>query len=184
MIQRPFQMELALLGYLNENPQHGYSLHQKLSLRTGLGQVWRLKASQLYALLDKLEAAGLISSQVQPQASLPSRRVYSLTEAGAQAFAAWRIEPVERPYQMRQLFFARLFFCLAGKSQDSSDEACLLIARQRECAARWLAELESPPRLAPSPSAFDAALQGFRLDQVRMILNWLDHWRNEFCRNA
>ena len=170
MTQRPFRLELALLGFLSRNPQHGYSLLQQLSSRTGLGRVWRLKPSQLYALLEKLEIAGLVASQIQPQHPHPPRRIFSLTQAGRLAYETWRISAVERPNQMRQLFFARLFFCL----QDSPDDAQTLIDRQREIAIKWLADLEGQSSASESAARFDQALLQYRIVQVKMIISWLD----------
>ncbi len=110
MTQRPFRLELALLGFLSHNPQHGYSLNQQLSARTGLGRVWRLKSSQLYALLEKLEAAGLVTSQLQPQEPHPPRRIFTLTQAGRLAYENWRVTAVERPNEMRQLILCPAVF--------------------------------------------------------------------------
>jgi DNA-binding PadR family transcriptional regulator len=175
MTQRPFRLELALLGLLSHNSQHGYSLHQQLSARSGLGRVWRLKPSQLYALLEKLEAAGLVSSQVKPQDPHPPRRIFSLTQAGRLAYETWRASAVERPNEMRQLFFARLYFCL----QDSPEEAQNLINRQQEVALKWLADLEGPSQAAKANTPFDKALQHYRTVQVKMILDCLDDCQAE-----
>lgn len=179
MIQRPFRLELALLGFLSHNPQHGYSLYQQLSGQTGLGRIWRLKPSQLYALLEKLETAGLVTSQVQPQEPHPPRRIFSLTKAGRLVYEAWRVEAVERPYQMRQLFFARLYFCL----QESPQDAQLLIDRQRQSALKWLADLVEQSQGSEPAASFDKTVQGYRIDQVKMILNWLDDCQLELQKD-
>jgi DNA-binding PadR family transcriptional regulator len=170
MTQRPFRLELALLGFLNHSPIHGYSLYQQLSARTGLGRVWRLKPSQLYALLEKLEAAGLVASHYQPQEPHPPRRIFSLTQAGRYAYETWRVAAVDRPNEMRQLFFAKLYFCL----EDSPEEAQILINRQREVAFKWLADQEGPSQVSKQATHFDKALQQYRTVQVKMILDWLD----------
>ena len=155
MTQRPFRLELALLGLLSHNPQHGYSLNQQLSARAGLGRVWRLKSSQLYALLEKLEAAGLVTSQLQPQEPHPPRRIFTLTPAGRLAYEDWRVTAVERPNEMRQLFFARLYFCLLERPEDAQ----ILIDRQRQVAQKWLADLEGTSQISKTIAPFDQALQ-------------------------
>jgi PadR family transcriptional regulator AphA len=170
MTQRPLRMELALLGFLSRNPQHGYSLNQQLTSRAGLGRVWRLKPSQLYALLEKLETAGLVTSKLRAQEPHPPRRIFSLTPAGQQAYAAWRVAAVERPNEMRQLFFARLYFCLL----DHPAEAQILIDHQRELAQKWLADLDGRAQVSKINAPFDQALQDYRTVQVKMILDWLD----------
>ncbi len=180
MTQRPFQMEYVLLGYLSHSPQHGYSLYQQLSARMGVGRIWRLKPSQLYALLEKLEVAGLVTSQLQPQDPHPPRKIFSLTSSGQRAYQSWRVSPVERPHQIRQLFLVRLFFCL----QDNPPDALILVDGQRQAALKWLAGLEKPaPGEMPVPF-FDQAVQRYRTEQVKMILSWLDECRSELEKEA
>ena len=56
MVRRPLGVEQALLGFLTGRPMYGYEIHQCLSQPAGLGRVWRVKQSQAYALLARLEA--------------------------------------------------------------------------------------------------------------------------------
>ncbi len=179
MTQRPLRMELALLGFLSQNPQYGYSLNQQLSTRTGLGRVWRLKSSQLYALLEKLEAAGLVTSQLQQQEQHLPRRVFTLTQAGQLAYENWRVAAVEHPNEMRQLFFARLYFCLL----EHPEEAQILIDRQRQVAQKWLADLDGTPQISKPVAPFDKALHDYRTVQVMMILDWLDDCQAKLQRS-
>ena len=54
-------LEIALLGLLRTHPRHAYELHQLLTEGSEpLGIIWRLKQSNLYALLAKLEEAGYV----------------------------------------------------------------------------------------------------------------------------
>ena len=63
MVPLPLTIEHALLGYLNQKPMYGYEISQHLANSEGLGAVWRLKQSQLYALLSKLEEKGYITAK-------------------------------------------------------------------------------------------------------------------------
>ena len=92
---------------------------------------------------------------------------------------SWRVAAVERPNEMRQLFFARLYFCL----QDHPEDAQVLIDRQREVAQKWLADLISPARISKPVAPFDKALLDYRTVQVKMILAWLDDCQAELHRN-
>ena len=89
-------LEYALLGFLYQQPMHGYEIHQKLLTDNGLGLVWQLKQSQLYALLEKLEQRNLITATLQPQDARPPRKVLALTPAGQKAFEDWLQVPVPR----------------------------------------------------------------------------------------
>jgi len=128
MIQRPFGLENALLGFLNQKPQHGYQLHQRISDPAQLGLIWRVKQSQLYALLVKLEKSGYVSSSMMSQETHPPRRVFTLTDKGQAVYLAWLTSPVRRPNQIRQEFIAKLFFALI----EGKEEVLSFIHRQKE----------------------------------------------------
>jgi PadR family transcriptional regulator AphA len=168
MIRRPIQMEYVLLGFLNENPQHGYSLHQRLTQPGGLGRIWRVKQSQLYALLEKLEAAGYIASEMQTQEAYPPKRVFSITANGKSAYQAWLATPVRRPNQMRQEFLAKLYFAL----QDAPALSSLLDNQQRVC-NQWRATLEDEGDRLDPHAAYDRLVVDYRLAQVEMIQSFL-----------
>src|SRR5690606_38475614 len=82
MPSRPHTLELALLGFLRPEPKHAYAIHQELSSPTGLGPVWQVNLSQLYALLGKLQEAGYLLATSEPQENRPPRKVFHLTDDG------------------------------------------------------------------------------------------------------
>ena len=69
-------IEHALLGFVYVRPGHGYEIYQQLADANGLWQVWRLKQSQLYALLTKLEEAQRLMAEVITTTSDPERGAY------------------------------------------------------------------------------------------------------------
>ena len=75
-VNLPLTTEHALLGFLRRRPMYGYEIHQQLTHPTGLGLVWRLKQSQLYALLAKLEEAGYVTTTIEPQETRPPRKIF------------------------------------------------------------------------------------------------------------
>ena len=79
--------EYALLGLLAQQPAHGYELH--LRLMAGLGQVWHVSQSQVYNILNRLEAQGFITATVQSQEKLPARHRFCLTATGRKRFDKW-----------------------------------------------------------------------------------------------
>jgi len=46
-----------LLGFLNQQPAHGYDLHERIEAE--LGQIWRIGLSQTYNILNRLETQGI-----------------------------------------------------------------------------------------------------------------------------
>src|SRR5262245_48213282 len=109
-VNEPLSTEFALLGFLRQQPMYGYEIHQKLLEATGLGLVWRLKQSQLYALLIKLEREGFVTVTLEHQEARPPRKMFELTEAGRNAFLDWVQQPVAQGRKLRLDFLAKLYF--------------------------------------------------------------------------
>lgn len=169
MVRRPPGMELALLGFLLQGPQHGYQLHQMISDPAGLGLIWNLKQSQLYALLNKLEEADYVASTMQNQDPHPPRRVFEITETGRKVFLDWLTRPVTAPRIVRQIFFAKLFF----SQRESRNGFQKLIEAQRVVCKGWIDEFKS--KLATSEqTSFIWTTYQYRLGQVQALQNWLD----------
>jgi DNA-binding PadR family transcriptional regulator len=78
----------VLLALLAKEPSHGYELRARLELALGpLAEA--LNAGQVYVTLNRLEKAGLVSSERVGQADRPDRKVYDLTAAGRMRVAEW-----------------------------------------------------------------------------------------------
>jgi len=160
-------MELALLGFLRAGPQHGYQIHQTLSNPNGLGLIWSLKQSQLYALFTKLEKDGYVTSTLQSQDPHPPRRMFELTPVGRNACNAWLGSPVNTPRHIRQEFLAKLYFA----RQDGTGQVRKLVALQRAACLRWLEEMRD--RKSKSV-AFNQLIYQYRIGQVEALLAWLE----------
>jgi PadR family transcriptional regulator, regulatory protein AphA len=178
--REPIQgVELALLGLLRARPMHAYEMAQQLARGEALGRVWRLKQSHLYALLNKLEAAGYLEGTTEPQGSRPPRRMLHLTPAGEEAFAAWVGAPVRHGRDFRLEFLAKLFFAEhAGPASVTQ-----LIARQRAECERWLSQLLAQSALLGPAQRFDRLVLDFRLSQIEAIVSWLDTCAGESSRS-
>lgn len=127
--------EYALLGLLREGSRHGYRLVAEFRPEGRLGIALRLKMSQLYAYLRKLERQGLLASHDEAPAGLRrSRRVFALTPAGERVFDAWLATPVEATREVQVAFLLKLAFTLADPPA-----ALALLTRQRAATSAWLA---------------------------------------------
>ncbi len=168
MVRRPPGIELALLGFLQHGPQHGYQIHLLLADSSGLGTIWHLKQSQLYALLVRLEKDGLIRGELENQESArPPRRVYHLTRAGQTAYHNWLRSPVGVPRLVRQEFMAKYFFVL----RENEDLARKLVNLQMVVCQAWLKKMLAD-QVADQP--FHQALQLYRQGQITATLKWLE----------
>jgi len=131
--------------------------------------VWRMKQSQLYALLTKLEDEEYLVTTLQPQEARPPRKVYSLTAAGRSAFELWLMTPVTHGRQMRVEFLAKLYFAYRQGPQVVAP----LLTQQVLTCRQWLAELQAQGNTAAAVDPFAQAVYHFRITQVESFLTWL-----------
>ena len=170
MIRLPLTTELALLGFLNEQPMYGYEIHQRMSDPSGLGQVWQLKQSQLYALMGKLEEEGFLSSELQMQETRPARKVFQLTPTGSQVFLNWLHSPVEHSRDMRLDFLVKVYF-LRGQGNEALNK---LIQKQREMCQGWLKFQADHSPADQTPPLYEWYVRQFRTQQIQAFMTWLD----------
>src|SRR5689334_9471548 len=139
MVKQPLTVELALLGFLRQQPIHAYEIHQTLMRNEALGLVWHLKQSLVYVMLERLEAEGYITASLEPQGSRPPRKLLQLTPDGQAAFTQWLITPVEHGRDFRLEFLAKLYFA----SQHDVASATSLRAAQQAAYREWLLDLRA-----------------------------------------
>jgi len=111
-------LKYAILGFLLENPSHGYGLKRALS--PALPRDRLMNDGVLYPLLAKMEKEGLIRGKVESGEKRPERRVFRPTAAGRRVFLQWLrgciFEEDEvaydfflgHPFLVKCLFFKRL----------------------------------------------------------------------------
>ncbi len=76
------EIDLIILGMLmNGAPLHGYMIKQAIEDSYGR-RYFKLSNSALYPRLGELESNGCIEGKKEPQANVPDRKVYRITEAG------------------------------------------------------------------------------------------------------
>ena len=83
-----------------------YELKQRAA--GSVGNFWSIPHSQLYAEPERLCAAGLLHER--REAGGRRRRLFSLTQDGRDALAAWRAEPTHDLPELRDPGLLKLFF--------------------------------------------------------------------------
>ncbi len=169
LLRQPLTVEHALLGFLHTQPMHGYEIHQHLAGLAGLGLVWAVKQSHLYAMLDKLEADGYIAGRQQAQDTRPPRRIFHLTAAGRRAFREWLSRPVSHGREIRLEFMAKLYFA----RREGPEWVSQLIALQQAECGQWRAKLLAQAAGSPGVGSFEWLVFQFRIRQVDSMLDWL-----------
>jgi len=172
----PLSLEYILLGFLCQSPIHGYDLYKKISHFEGISLVWHIKQSQLYALLDRLEADGLLTSTMIPGEAHLLRKEFQVTPLGRQSFLAWVTCPVGHGRDMRQEFLAKLYF-----AEKSGAEAGLeLIEEQKVVCVEWLSSLHISFSVTTDDQRYQRMIFQYRISQTQAMLEWLDYCRSEF----
>jgi DNA-binding PadR family transcriptional regulator len=101
-------LKYALLGFLTYTPMTGYDLKHQFAVVAA--SFWHAEVSQIYLTLKKLEAEGLVTSQIQPQDDHPDRRLYTITDRGRHDLRAWLNEPITELPPIKQPVLLKLFF--------------------------------------------------------------------------
>ena len=118
---RATRTELAVLGLLAwSGESSGYELHTRA--RGSVGFIWAPARSQLYAVLKRLAADGLVSGRRVEQSDRPDKRLFRITAAGTDTLRDWlgRVEPIEpedRDGILLKLFFGAFGDPDAGRRQ-------------------------------------------------------------------
>lgn len=170
MIKQPLTIEHALLGFVRQEPMHGYQIHQRLQASAALGMVWSIKQGLLYASLTRLEEEGLLASQATPQGVKAARKMLQLTEAGEVAFLQWVRSPVGHGRDFRIEFLAKLYF----SRQESTSVALELVARQRWATRQRLAELQQQAIGMAGNHSYEWLVVRYRIGQLEATQHWLD----------
>jgi DNA-binding PadR family transcriptional regulator len=101
--------ELAVLGLLAwSGESSGYELHKRAGRSVGF--IWAPARSQLYSVLKRLDAAGLVRGRHVEQADRPDKRIFALTGAGHATLREWlgrvdTIEPEDHDGLLLKVFF-------------------------------------------------------------------------------
>jgi DNA-binding PadR family transcriptional regulator len=170
MVRLPLTVELALLGFLREGPLHGYEIHRRMSDPAGLGLVWRLKQSHLYALLTRLEHEGYLTATLKPQESRPPRKLFRLTQTGDGAFLDWVQSPVPHGRDLRLDFLTKYYFA----QREGPKALARLLKRQRTACQDWLRAQQAQAEAARDVRPYEWQVCQFRIGQIEAMLSWLD----------
>lgn len=162
-------IKYAILGFLSVGPLTGYDLKKRFAESETL--YWSGNNNQIYRALVDLHDEKLVTREVQHQESNPSRKVYTITDAGRQALQGWLLSPPELP-QVRNAFLVQLTW--ADQLPPDALDA-LLGAYEDELQVKVLMLREHYHRNHVPPAETPrAALLRSMIEQ-----NWLSIYENE-----
>ena len=157
----------VILALLAKEASHGYQLRARLQLALGpLAEV--LNAGQVYVTLNRLEKAGLVTSERVGQPDRPDRKVYELTAAGHARVIEW-LEDTSWPKPAPAEFHLKLVAAAAAGLGDP----VRLVDAQRHALLAGLAAAQRAALAEPEDSVAALLLEGVVL-RLQADLRWLE----------
>ncbi|MEU4347301.1 PadR family transcriptional regulator [Streptomyces sp. NPDC023838] len=145
-------LELTILGFLDEEPLHGYELKERIK---GLsGHVRPVSDGALYPAITRLVKAGKLEQHTGPGSGAAPRRILSLTGAGRAELLERLRHPKDVDITDGQRFFTLLAFL--GRLPDRAEQAAVLRRRQAFLAtpASFFYRDGEPVRAEEAPDLF------------------------------
>jgi DNA-binding PadR family transcriptional regulator len=163
----------VLLAILATAASHGYQIRARLQLALGpLAEA--LSEGQVYVTLNRLEKAGLVTSERVGQSDRPNRKVYELTAAGRARVMEW-LEDTSWPKPAPAEFHLKLVAAAAAGLGDP----VRLVDMQRHALLAELAAVQRASLGEPDGSVAGLLLEGVVL-RLQADLRWLEacarHW--------
>ncbi|MFG1989737.1 PadR family transcriptional regulator [Actinoplanes sp. NPDC048988] len=124
----------AVLAALSRGEASGYELAKRFDV--AVADFWSATPQQLYRDLERLERDGLVEARVVEQSRRPTKRVFTLTEAGRRALREFVREPA-RPAAIRDEFLVKLQAAGPGDAGALIVASEARLARSREKLARY-----------------------------------------------
>ncbi|WP_406508977.1 PadR family transcriptional regulator [Streptomyces sp. NBC_00212] len=119
-------LELSILGFLYEEPLHGYELKERIK---GLsGHIRPVSDGALYPAITRLVKAGALEQRTEPGSGAAPRRILSLTDAGRAGLLERLRHPKDVEITDGQRFFTLLAFL--RHLPDPAEQAAVLRRRQ------------------------------------------------------
>lgn len=164
--------ELAILGLVAEAPRHGYEVERLIEQR-GMRNWTEVGFSSIYYVLNKLEERDWIASHAEPAAGKgPNRKVYTITEAGRQAWHQATLEALAGPSQPNSAFLLGL----AGMPGISAAEAADALRQHRRGILKAREGVQQAWRQAASLPFFLEGMFEYSNNLLETELEWLDRY--------
>jgi DNA-binding PadR family transcriptional regulator len=167
--------EYVLLGFLYQDPGHGYELHRRLL--DEFGYIWHVSQSQTYNILKRLDAQGYIQATAVPQEKLPTRQLLQLTESGLKRFNAWLNTPTQcSVHAIRVEFITRLYFLQKYQPHQMQEAIRVQVSEVK----KGLQRLDETQGNLTEDQVFNHLALEMRISLLRSIISWLEECREKF----
>ena len=156
--------ELLLLGMLRTNERHGYQINELIEAH--LGTSIELKKPTVYKLLGNMLENGWISYREEQEGNYPTRRVYTITLQGEEAFQQILRENLANYRPTSYLNNIGIVYLEALPAE----EALSLLRHRRDDVERFRGEIHSDEK---HQGGYQRMLS-YHLNHLNAELDWLD----------
>ncbi|MCD4711821.1 MAG: PadR family transcriptional regulator [Clostridiales bacterium] len=135
----------AILGILSWKPATGYEL-KKIFVESSI-MYWSGNNNQIYKSLSHLLNEGLVGSEVVHQDGSPSKKIYTITDAGVKSLKEWVSSTPELP-EIKNTFLVQFAWADLLSDQELND---LILSYEIELKAHLIMEKEIARRTLHNP---------------------------------
>lgn len=163
-------LELAILGFLREEPLHGYELKQRIMMLTG--HFRQLSDGALYPAIARLERQGFVVRHQEPGAVAAPRQVLTLTLEGDEELIRRLRSPSDIDISDRNRFFTMLAFLkyLPAREQRAALERRLAFLKDGRS---FFVTHGQPVALSDEPDRFRRGMLHIARETTRVEQAWL-----------
>lgn len=145
---------LYILGLLLRfGPQHGYQI--KKLLKEQLEDFTQIKLPTVYYHLEKMEAAGLITARCDKQGTRPEKRVYQVSNTGADKFKELLVQSLQIKYRPTFDIDGAFYFSDALENSALTESLSRHIAKLKQIIAKL--ELHQEETITYIPEQYKAS---------------------------
>jgi DNA-binding PadR family transcriptional regulator len=154
----------ALLGLLEEGPQHGYELKHRYD--ANFPGARPLPFGQVYATLARLHRDGLVDIAAVESGAGPDRKLYVITPAGVTDLERWIDEPTPVGLVRSELLSRVVVALISGRNPDA------VLDTQR---AEHLSRMREVTERRRTADLVGAMACDFELFHLEADVKWIEH---------
>ncbi|MCL6625316.1 PadR family transcriptional regulator [Alicyclobacillus shizuokensis] len=166
-------IESVILGFLMDEPMSGYDIKRKFEM--SVSNFFEATFSGIYPALRKMESAGLITKEVVIQQGKPNKNVFTITEAGKEAFFAY-LESPSRATVVHSDFLIRFFF---GKHASKEQLQRWILDERNRIEENYRKLLETKESVYEYLTPFEALTLDYGIAHTAFSLEWLQRLARE-----
>lgn len=170
----------TILGLLSYQSMTGYDI--KKIIQDSPFMYWSANNNQIYKALVELLNGGLVTNETLHQDGAPSKKIYTITDAGLEELKKWTLQMPEAPEVKRNFFIQLAWTEQLGQGELSA----LLSEYEEEVKGRFFLEQEKfrrgqfIPRRSEREEVLWKSMYEHIIDFYAGELRWIEALRQKF----